>query len=222
MPPGLVVAVSVGPARPLDEGHRVVSSAIVKRPVTDRVAIADDQVAGDEQADRDNHGGPWQAVYAYAVEDTAWWVDELGRDDLDPGVWGENLTVRGVDVSGAVVGARWRAGSAILRVTGPRIPCHKLAARMGDPRFAVRFAEANRPGAYLAIEQPGEVAAGDAVEVLDVPDHGVTVAEVAAVHHRLGDPDAATQRAQLERLLAVPDMHPSAVALANARLPNLA
>lgn len=222
MPAGRVVAVNVGRARPLDEGHRVVSSAIVKRPIGDRVAIADDEVAGDEQADRENHGGPWQAVYAYAAEDTAWWTEELGRDDLDPGIWGENLTVEGLDVSGAVVGSRWRVGSAVLRVTGPRIPCHKLAAHMGDPRFAVRFADANRPGAYFAIEQPGEVAAGDDVEVLEVPDHGVTVAEVAATHHRLGDPDAATQRRQLERLLAVPDMHPTAIALAHARLPHLA
>jgi len=48
---------------------------------------------------------------------------------------------------------------------------------MGDPRFVARFAQARRPGAYLRIVQEGELAAGDAVDVLDVPAHGVTIAD---------------------------------------------
>lgn len=218
MTPGHVVSVNVGRPRTVEIAGREDSTAIVKEPVDGRLRVADDHVAGDQQADRDNHGGPWQAVYAYASEDIAWWADELGRDDLGAGAFGENLTLAGIDPTEAVVGARWRVGDAELRVTGPRIPCHKLAWRMGDPRFGARFAAAGRIGAYLAIEAPGLVGAGDLVEVVAVPDHGVTVHDVSDAYHRLGPDDPDEQRRLLERIVAAPEMHPTAVAFANARL----
>ena len=84
----------------------------------------------------------------------------------------------GLDVDGAVVGERWRVGSALLEVTGPRIPCATFAAWMGERGWVRRFTERGRTGAYLAVVEPGVVAAGDAVEVLDRPAHGITVPEV--------------------------------------------
>lgn len=175
---GRVTSVNVGQVAPLRTGRRVVPSAIAKSPVEGPVALRDDRVAGDEQGDTVHHGGPAQAVYAYAVEDLALWEAELGRP-LGPAVLGENLTTEGVDASGALVGERWRAGTALLQVTAPRVPCAKLGARIGDPRFVRRFARALRPGAYLAIVEPGVVAAGDVVEVVDRPPHDVTVAHMA-------------------------------------------
>lgn len=213
-----VVTVNVGRPRIVDVAGREESTAIVKAPVMGRLRLADDHVAGDHQADRANHGGPWQAVYAYASEDTAWWAQQLGRDDLGPGAFGENLTLAGLDPNAAVVGTRWQVGGARLRVTGPRVPCHKLAWRMGDPRFGPRFAGAGRVGAYLAIDTPGLVGAGDAVEVVDVPDHGITVRDVSDVHHRIAPTDPEELRELLERIAAAPLMHPSAVAFATARL----
>jgi MOSC domain-containing protein YiiM len=95
-------------------------------------------------------------------------------------MFGENLTTEGVDVSGAVVGERWRVGTVELEVCQPRIPCFKLGIRFGDPLMVRRFGEASRPGAYLRILREGELGAGDAIEVLDRPGHGVTVALVSA------------------------------------------
>ena len=169
-----VVSVNVGRPAPLDTGRRTVSSAIVKPPVEGRVAVRGVNLAGDDQADRSVHGGPEQAVYAYASEDTAWWSEQLDRP-LGPGVFGENLTLAGLDVSGARIGERWRIGTAELRVAGPRVPCFKLGAVMGDQRFLRRFLHALRPGAYLAIAEEGELGAGDAVEIVDRPEHGVTI-----------------------------------------------
>jgi MOSC domain-containing protein YiiM len=157
---------------------RTVHSAIVKAPVTGRVRVEGVNVAGDDQADRRVHGGPDKAVYAYASEDVAWWEAELGGR-LAPAAFGENLTLEGVDVSGAVVGERWRAGDVELEVCQPRLPCFKLGARFGDPQMVKRFAQAGRPGAYLRIVAPGELGAGDPVEVLSRPEHGVTVALVS-------------------------------------------
>lgn len=153
---------------------RAVMSAIGKAPVDARVRVEGVNVAGDDQADRRVHGGPDKAVYAYASEDAAWWATELGREIVH-GMFGENLTTEGVDVTGAVVGEHWRIGTVELEVCQPRIPCFKLGLRFGDPLMVRRFGEASRPGAYLRIVREGELGAGDAIEVLDRPAHGVTV-----------------------------------------------
>ena len=177
--PARLVSVNVGrPAPLLTPGDRVLRSAIVKTPVDGPVLAHDDHLEGDEQADRENHGGPSKALYAYAAEDTAWWAERLGRP-LGPAAFGENLTVEGLDVTDARLGERWRIGAAELAVTGPRVPCAKLGARMGDARFPKAFVRAARPGAYLAIVREGELHAGDRIEVVHRPAHDVTVALVS-------------------------------------------
>jgi MOSC domain-containing protein YiiM len=174
-----------------------VLSAIGKAPVEGRVRVAGVNVAGDEQADRSVHGGPDKAVYAYGADDTGWWEEELGRE-LGPGAFGENLTVEGLDVTGAVVGERWRAGTVTLEVCQPRLPCFKLGLRFGDPRMVRRFAQAARPGAYLRIVEEGALAAGDAIEVLDRPAHGITVSLVSRA--------ILSDRSLLERAAAAPQL----------------
>ena len=176
---GRLHTVCVGRPQPVGlHRGRPVQSAIGKEPVDGRVRVEGVNVAGDEQADRRVHGGPDKAVYAYAREDTAWWESELGRE-LGPGAFGENLTVEGVDVSGALIGERWRLGTVELEVCQPRFPCFKLGLRFGDPQMLKRFTRAERPGAYLRIVREGEIGAGDPIEVTDRPDHGVTIALVA-------------------------------------------
>jgi MOSC domain-containing protein YiiM len=196
-----LVSVNVGRPQPIERRGRTTFTAIAKSPVAGRVAVRGVNVKGDDQADRGAHGGPDKAVYAYASEDYAWWAQALefggagglirptaspwvpgagggaptGVLGLEPGTFGENLTLAGVDVTGALIGERWAIGSVVLEVTSPRIPCWKLARRVGDPRFIRRFAAARRPGAYLRIVQEGELGAGDGVEIVARPDHVVTV-----------------------------------------------
>lgn len=177
MPPAAqVISVNVGRPRRVETGRRSVETAIFKAPVEGRVAVRGVNLGGDDQADRSVHGGPDKAVYAYAIEETREWEGELGRE-LGPGAFGENLTTRGLDVSGALVGERWRVGTTLLEVVQPRLPCFKLGLRMNDPLFVRRFARASRPGAYLRIVEEGDLGGGDAVEVdfTTLPDHGVTV-----------------------------------------------
>jgi MOSC domain-containing protein YiiM len=189
-----LVAVNVGRSAPLATGDDVVRSGIVKRAATGPVAVGSTGLAGDEQADRVNHGGPYKAAYAYACEDVEFWEGQIGRP-LEPGAFGENLTLAGVDVTGARIGEHWRIGSADFEVSGPRVPCSKLGARMGDPRFPKRFVLAGRPGAYLSVIVPGSLQAGDAVTVVHQPDHDVTVGLVFEValrdRARLAELDAA-------------------------------
>jgi MOSC domain-containing protein YiiM len=174
-----LVSVNVGRPRPVATGRRTVSTAIWKTPVAGRVAARGVNLAGDDQADRSVHGGPDKAVYAYALEEIRAWEAALHRD-LGPAPFGENLTTEGIDVSGALVGERWRVGTTLLEVVQPRLPCFKLGLRFGDPTFLKRFALASRPGAYLRIVQEGELGAGDAIEVdlESLPDHGVTMRHI--------------------------------------------
>jgi MOSC domain-containing protein YiiM len=183
-----LLSVNVGRPQPVGlRRGRTVRSAIGKAPVDGRVRVAGVNVEGDDQADRRVHGGPDKAIYAYAREDTAWWEGELGRE-LGPGAFGENLTVEGVDVSGAVIGERWRLGTVELEVCQPRFPCFKLGLRFGDPLMLKRFTQAERPGAYLRIVREGEIGTGDTIDVAERPDHGITIALVARavmIDHRL-------------------------------------
>jgi MOSC domain-containing protein YiiM len=178
---GSIVSVNVSPIRSRDYGGHTVTTGIFKQPVAGAVPIRGVNLRGDDQADRDNHGGPDRAVYAYASEDYAWWEKQLERE-LPAGKFGENLTLAGIDVSGALIGERWRAGSAELVVTSPRVPCYKLAMTMEDPAFVRRFAQARRPGAYLAIVTEGIVAAGDRIDVLSRPAHDLTLEKMYAIY----------------------------------------
>jgi MOSC domain-containing protein YiiM len=173
---GVVLSVNVGSVAEFHAG-RARRSAIVKTAAPGRVSVRGVNVEGDDQADRRVHGGPDQAVYAYARESYEWWEAELGRP-LAAGTFGENLTLEGVDVDHALIGERWAIGSVVLEVTAPRIPCLKLQTQIGEPRFTRRFAAGRRPGGYLRIIQEGELAAGDAVAVVSRPDHDVTIALV--------------------------------------------
>lgn len=215
-PGSRVVSVNVGATRPVEWHGRTVATAIWKSPVPGPVHVGDLSMAGDQQADLRVHGGADKAVYAYAREDYRWWAGELGHP-LEPGTFGENLTVEGIDLHGAVIGEQWQVGSAVLAVTQPRIPCFKLGVRMGDSGFVERFAAAGRPGAYLRVVAPGDVEAGDTVGLSARPAHGLTVGDIAAAYAGDGElletiaenPDVTADwsvwaRRQLARRLAKP------------------
>jgi MOSC domain-containing protein YiiM len=155
-------------------------TAIDKRPLDGPVAVKKLGVYGDVQADRVHHGGADKAVYAYSDEDALHFEHLLGRP-IEPGLFGENLRTSGLDVTGAVLGERWRIGETlVLEVTMPRTPCATFARRMGESRWVKRFTAEGRPGAYLRVVRAGPVAVGDAVETLERPAHGVTIGECFA------------------------------------------
>ena len=176
---GHVVSVNVGRPRQVRWHDRTVTTGIWKQPVDRRLRAANVNLDGDDQADRRVHGGPTKAIYAYSSEDYEWWANELGSP-IAPGTFGENLTIAGIDPATAVIGEIWRIGTTTLRVTEPRIPCFKLGIRMGDAAFVDRFADAARPGTYLAIDAPGRIGAGDAISRVTAPATGSRSAPLSA------------------------------------------
>lgn len=169
----------VAPSRHTDLGV----TGIDKRPVTGPVevrapgpkGIGGSGLIGDRVVDLRHHGGDDQAVYAYAREDLDAWAAELDRP-LSNGVFGENLTIAGIDVTGALIGERWRIGAdVVLEVAVPRIPCRTFAGWLEERGWIKRFVAKAVPGAYLRVLEPGFVESGDAVTVIHRPDHDVTI-----------------------------------------------
>ena len=149
-------------------------TAIDKRPVDGVVHVHRFGVGADEIADLRHHGGPDQAVYAYAREDLAAWERITGRE-LRAGQFGENLTTQGIDLNTAKAGERWRVGGTLLELSGVRIPCSVFQGFMDEKQWVKRFTLEGRPGAYFRVIEPGPIRAGDPIEVVERRDHDVTV-----------------------------------------------
>ncbi len=171
-----VISLNRGPISDLMIGDRPGRTAIDKRPVTGSVRVRTLGLDGDEIADKQNHGGVDQALYAYAREDLDWWTEQLGRE-LANGAFGENVTTAGIDISAALIGEIWQLGAVVVQVTAPRIPCVTFKSWLGEPHWVKRFAAAGRPGAYLRVLTPGLAQAGDELTVVGTPSQAVTVAE---------------------------------------------
>lgn len=195
-----LMSVNVGKATATEHSD-VTVTGIDKRPVDGPVRLAvpveGSGVAGDEICDLRHHGGPDQAVYAFAWEDLSDWSDRIAAE-VRPGLFGENLTTVGVDVTGALIGERWRVGGALLEVSVPRIPCRTFAGFLGERGWIKRFTEDARPGAYLRVIEPGDVHAGDAVEIVHRPSHGVDIGTVFRALTR--EPDLLPKLIDIEEL----------------------
>ena len=178
---GKVISINVGLPTEFEYKGRKAKSAIWKNPVNGKIFARGINLEGDDQADREAHGGYDKAVYAYASEDLTWWENEIGRE-IKPGELGENLTLKGISVNDALIGELWKVGEVILEVSEPRIPCWRLGVRMNDKTFPRKFTKALRPGAYLRIIQEGSLEKGNSVEVIEKPDHALSVRDVFEIY----------------------------------------
>ena len=174
-----LLSVNVSLAKEIVHEGRRVRTGIFKTPASGRVRVRRLGLEGDQQADLEVHGGPFMAVYAYAIENYHYWEEALGGVALPPGHLGENLTVEGMTDDVVHVGDVFAIGDTLLQVTQPRLPCYKLGARMGDPTFPKRFLDAGRLGFYLRVLQEGSVGAGDAIRRTAEGEGRMTV-------HRIG------------------------------------
>ena len=157
-----IVSVNTGTVRPLLHGKPSGKTGIFKTPRAAPVRVSALGLEDDAIVDTEHHGGLDQAVYVFTMPDYAWWSAHIGRP-LEPGTFGENLTLSDLESAALCIGDRLRVGEVLLEVTGPRIPCVTLAARMGDPQFVRKFRFAEKPGAYCRVLETGVVAASDPV-----------------------------------------------------------
>ena len=180
------------------------STGIYKVPVEERVKVHSLGLEGDGQADMENHGGIHKAVYGYPFEHYGYWSTQLGRNDFTFGQFGENLTVQGWLEDDVHIGDMFRIGEVVLEITQPRVPCYKLAVKMGLPEFPKLFATSGRIGFYMRVLAAGEIGVGDAMERMKVDARGVTVRQMMEVmyfkkHHE----------ELMRRAISIPALTPS-------------
>jgi len=205
-----IESINIGRAETIAVGGKSMETGIFKNPVPGPVRLATEGFAGDAVLDTKHHGGADQAVYAYSLDDYDWWAEHSDREFF-PGLFGENLTIRGMPTD-MHIGDRLLIGEVVLEATAPRIPCNTFAARMEDPGFGLRFRQAERPGIYFRVLNGGEVRAGDAVTAVETAEHDVTILDLFHYKYRLshepgelrrclGAPIAERMRADIERKL---------------------
>jgi MOSC domain-containing protein YiiM len=189
-----VLALYAGRAGTIATAGGVVPSAIAKSPVTGRVRIAADGLPGDEQV-YPTHGGPDRAICVYPSEHYARWAARVAP------AFGENVTSEGVLENETLIGDVWRIGSAVVQVSQPRSPCAKVAARLGIRDLVMRARRSRCTGLHLRVLEPGELAAGDAIELVERASHGITVADAVSARF-----DPAPDQALVAALLVLPEL----------------
>jgi len=170
--------IAVSKSKDVDWNGTTVATGIFKRSVLGKVKVRRLNLDGDEQADLTVHGGPDKAVYAYPVEQYAYWKKELNHE-LEWASFGENLTVSGFTEDSLCIGDKLKIGTALFAVTQPRMPCFKLGIRLGDAGMIRRFYKSGKWGFYLSVLKEGEIEKGDEILHQGGDGSGVTLADVA-------------------------------------------
>ena len=189
-----VLSLYAGRAGTLATPTGVVESAIAKSPVSGRVRVDRDGLPGDEQV-YPSHGGPDRALCVYPSEHYAHWAATVAP------AFGENITSAGVLETETLIGDVWRIGRAVVQVSQPRSPCAKVAARLGIPDLIVHARRARLTGLHLRVLEPGELGAGDAIEVVERAGQGISVAEAVVARF-----DPAPDQALVAAVLALPEL----------------
>jgi MOSC domain-containing protein YiiM len=171
---------------------------------------------GDGQGDLVNHGGPDKAVCVFSFDEYPHWEQVLQRP-LPPGSFSENLTIRGLDDADACIGDVFQAGGALLQVAQPRMPCAKLAAKLGEPQLVKWIADANRTGFYMRVLTEGSVARGDAFTRVQMHPDRISIAAVNDIIY-----DRNPDRTLIARLAGMPEFGESGRIIFARRLAKLA
>jgi MOSC domain-containing protein YiiM len=184
-----LLSINAGLPREVEWRGKTVRTSIFKAPLAGRIRVTRLNLEGDRQSDLSVHGGADKAVYAYPSEHYAFWRKEIPAMEFPSGAFGENLTTEGLLEDNVHIGDRFRAGSAEFVVTQPRMPCFKLAIRFDRPDMVKRFLRSGRTGFYLAVLREGDVAAGDAIELVAEDERRISVADVVG-RYASEEPDA--------------------------------
>ncbi|MFD9283004.1 MOSC domain-containing protein [Streptomyces mirabilis] len=194
---------NVGMPKDVPWHGKTVYTGVYKQTVAGPRMVRRLNIDGDGQGDLGGHGGEQRAVLVYQLDSYRFWANELRRDDLTPGNFGENFTVEGLPDDEVCIGDRYRIGDALFEVTQPRVTCYRVGLRMGEPQMAALLVAHHRPGFYLRIVEEGEVEAGQEIVKVSTGPEAMTVEEIDRVLYLPGH-----TREQVERALRIPALSP--------------
>lgn len=192
-----ISSVNIGLPQTIIYQGKELTTGIYKSPISSPLFVSKNQLDGDGQADLVYHGGLDKALCVYSEEHYPYWEQVLERK-LEPGSFGENLTVRGLLEADICIGDTFQIGEAIVQVSQPRQPCHKLAKRHDVVDLAIQVQETGYTGFYFRVLREGVISARSSVQLLTKDEAGVTIA--FANHIKYLD---RTNREGVERVLAV-------------------
>lgn len=152
-------------------------TGIFKYPTTEKLFLTKSDVQKDTIINRVNHGGENKACYLFSADQYPFWKEKYPNHDWNWGMFGENLTVSGLDESQIRIGNIYKMGSALVQVSQPREPCYKLGIRFGTQQILKEFIDQNHPGTYVKIIEEGEVGIGDELQLIQQSENTLTVQE---------------------------------------------
>ena len=188
-----LLSVNLGQERILQRKDRLEKTGIFKIPTSESIWLSSLGLQNDVIVSKKHHGGPDQAVYVYGAVDYEWWTNELAKQ-LDPGTFGENLTITELESAQFNIGDYLHVGAVTLQVTAPRIPCKTFAARMEDPYWVKKFRHAERPGLYCRVIKEGFVKTGDTVSVENYSGKTISILEMYRDYYVKDKTEARMQR----------------------------
>jgi len=188
---GKIVSVCVSKPKIVEVNGELVSTGIFKEPVSGRVQLRTLNLDGDEQADLTVHGGIDKALYSYPLEHYTWWQKQLPEVEFPLGKFGENLTTTGLLETDVFIGDEFQMGTAIVKVSQPRLPCYKLGIKFGRRDVIKTFVQSGFSGIYFSVIQEGELGVGDKIKFLGGDEYRISVRDVANLFNgkRARDPD---------------------------------
>lgn len=180
----------------MDWRGKKVRTGIFKYPVEGSIFLGAEDVVDDTVVDRKHHGGVDMAVYAYSADRYPFWKERFPNSDWSLGMFGENLTIEGLDESSMLIGSRYKIGGAEVEVCQPREPCYKLGIRFGTQSVLKAFLNQPFPGVYFRVTEHGSVRVGDEVQLVSEAFETPSIAEVYHLtHHKEVTAEATIQRA---------------------------
>lgn len=169
-----IISTNIGRPTKIIWNGKETKTGIYKYPVNKPVLLDTEDVQGDTVVDRKHHGGPYKACYLFSSDHYPYWKEKYPDLDWDWGMFGENLTVEGLDESKIRIGSVYKLGSALVQITQPREPCYKLGIRFGDQNILKMFIDHGLPGTYVRVLETGNVSVGDKMELVEASENPLT------------------------------------------------
>ena len=179
-----IIATSIAKPTTVVWRGREVQTGIYKEPVAGPIFLGKEDVAHDAVIDRKHHGGEFKACYLFGADYYPFWKEKYPELDWDWGMFGENLTVEGLDENQLYIGDIYKMGTAVVQVTEPRQPCFKLGIRFGDQNILKEFIDFGHPGTYVRILTEGEVTTGDTLELVEKAENSLTTQQYNQIVNR--------------------------------------
>ncbi|MER3316768.1 MAG: MOSC domain-containing protein [Allomuricauda sp.] len=170
-----VISTNLGKPTKIIWNGKETKTGIYKSPIESPLFLDIEDVQGDSVVDRKYHGGTFKACYLFSANKYSYWKVKYPHLDWDWGMFGENLTIEGLDESQIRIGSTYKLGTALVQITQPREPCYKLGIRFGNQDILKQFKDHGFPGTYLRILEPGLVSVGDSMELVEESKSTLTV-----------------------------------------------